>query len=83
MVLSLMNKDKVSAGTQSFNAVLEEESAVIPSVYSKASYLLQHMQKKMSQHLLLQDGGNLPVLGIVPWFWPGVDGVYSKGVSFS
>ncbi|XP_062355738.1 hydrocephalus-inducing protein homolog [Cinclus cinclus] len=49
MVLSLTNKDKVSAGTWSFKTVLNEESGVIPTVYSKASYLLQHMQKKMSQ----------------------------------
>lgn len=51
MVLSLVNKDKVSAGTWSFKTVLREESGVIPIVYSKASYLLQHIQKKMSQRL--------------------------------
>jgi len=40
--LILRNKDKVSAATRRFTAVLEEENSVIHVVYSTARYLLQH-----------------------------------------
>lgn len=68
MPLVLRNNDKVSAGTWRFNAVLEEESSVIHVVYSIASYLLLHSTSRIKclTTFILQDGGNLPMLGILP-----------------
>lgn len=73
MPLVLRNNDKVSAGMRRFNAVLEENS-VIRVVYSIASCLLQHNVSRIKclTTFILQDGGNVPMLGNSPPHFGGI-----------
>lgn len=66
--LALRNKDRVSAGLWRLNAGLEEESGGIHVVCSRASYLPQHSASRIKclTSVILQDGGNVPMLGILP-----------------
>lgn len=65
--LALRNRDRVRAGLRWLNTGLEGESSGILVVCSRASYLLQHSASRMKclSTVILRDGGNVPVLGIL------------------